>query len=104
MLDAGDGDGVPDLMLPEVPSDQHGNQLPGVETIGLGPSLTSVDLDARGVDDDVSDTRAIEIAIEPKAVTARLIAGDDLDVFGKMKSLLGGEDLRTQTFEVALPG
>ena len=46
-------------------------------------------------------TLAIEIAIEPKAVTARLIAGDDLDMFGKMKSLLGGEDLRTQTFEVA---
>ena len=88
-------------MLPEIPSDQHRDEFASVETIGFGPSLTSVDLDARGVDDEVSDARIIEIVIQPEAITASLVAGDDLDVFGKTKSFLGSQDLLVQALEVA---
>src|SRR5580692_9626938 len=92
LFDTGDGDDRPDFMLPEIPADQHRDKLASVETIGFSASLASVDLNARRVDDDVTDARVNEVVIQPEAVTAGLVAGDDLDAFGKTKSFLGSQD------------
>jgi len=88
-------------MLAQMPSDQHADEFGSVETIGFGPSLTSVDLDTREIDGEVSDARIIEIAIKPEAVTACLVARDNLDALEKTKSFLGSQNLLIQALEVA---
>src|SRR5262249_36834627 len=72
----GHADDRPDMLLSAVPADEHRQQFVDVETIGLGAALTAIDLDRRGVDDEVVDPLVSEGAMEPEAVAAGLVAGD----------------------------
>ena len=101
VVGGGDADDAPELVLAAVIADQHGQELGDVEPIALGAAGAAVDLDAGGVDDEVVDGVVSEIAMEPEAVAAGLVAGEDGGVAGEAEALLGAEDLALKAVEVA---
>jgi hypothetical protein len=48
-----------------------------IEPIGLVASAAAIDLDAGRVDDRVSNVAGSEGPMEPEAIAARFVAGDD---------------------------
>src|SRR5262249_7144435 len=93
LRDGGDTDAAPDLRFAIAPTDEHLHEFGDVEGIGLGPALTAVDLDGGGVDDAVVDAVVDEGAMEPEAVAAGLVAGDDGGLRGESEPVLGPSDL-----------
>src|SRR5262249_55259486 len=93
---AGDVDRAPDLAVSQMPADQHGHQLGRVETIGLGAPLSAVDLDAGGVHHEIADALVGEVAMEPEAVAAGLIATDNPSILAEAEALLGLSDFDGQ--------
>jgi hypothetical protein len=81
-------------------TDEHFDELDGVQGVGLGPPHPAVDLDAGGVDDAVVDAVVDEESMEPEAVAAGLVAGGDGGVGGEAEADLGLLDLAEQQIGV----
>src|SRR6516225_10816298 len=93
VTDGGHSDGAPDIPLPVVPADEHRHKLDAIEPVRLRPSLAPAHFDGSGVDHDVLDSVMCEESVNPEAITAGFITGDDLGVFGKSEARLGLLDL-----------
>ena len=68
-----------DLVIALMTRRQNPKQALRVEPIGLGPPRPSVDQDAGRLDDMVDHVVGEQEPVQPEAVAARLIAGDDFD-------------------------
>jgi hypothetical protein len=80
---------------------EHFYEFCSVEAVGLGPPRAAVDFDAGGVDDQVLDPLGGEEAMEPEAVAAGRVSGEDRGVLGQAEARLGGLDLRQQGIRAA---
>ena len=56
---------------------QHPHQLLQIQSVGLGPPRSPVDLDARRVEHPALHTLGLKPAVQPEAVVARLVAAHD---------------------------
>ena len=83
-------DDAPDLVFVERFPKQHREQLLGVQAVGCSASGSTVDLDARGVDDAVVDAVRTEEAVNPEAIAPRLLAARDASGAGALPRLLEG--------------
>ncbi len=101
IVGGGDADDAPELVLAAVITDQHGQELADVEPIALGAAGAAIDLDAGGVDDAVGDGVVLEIAMEPEAVAAGLVAGENRGVVGEGEAVPCAEDLALKGIEIA---
>ena len=72
-------------------SQRQGQQFVAVQAIGLGPSGTPIDLDARGVDHDVVNALFDQSAVQQPNVAACLVAGMDLALDAQAASRAGLE-------------
>src|SRR5262249_38397589 len=99
--DGRDADDPPDLRLAIMGTDEHFYELDGVERVGLGPPHPAVDLDAGGVDDAGGDGFGDQEAMEPEAVAAGLVAGDDRGIVGEAEAGLGLLDLGEEDIGIA---
>src|SRR5512135_2554869 len=63
--------------------------------------LFPVDLDGGGIDDEVGDILGGEVAMEPEAVAAGLVAGADGGRVGEGEAALGAGDLALEGIEAA---
>ena len=74
----------------------------GVDAVGLEAPEAAVDLDRRGVDDEIE---AVELrlkeALDPEAVSARLEAGDNGHGVGQVEAFASESDLPGQGVEVS---
>ena len=93
--DAGHVHHAPDLALSLVIADEHVQKFAGIDRITLGLLGAAVDLDGRGVDDEVEDALVAQAAVEPEAIAPRLVARGDGGVLGQAEALLGLGDLLT---------
>jgi hypothetical protein len=76
-LGGGDVDDGPDVGLAVVIADEHGEELGGIDAVGLDAATAALDIDGSGVDDEVVASRLrAEEAMEPEAIAAGLIAGE----------------------------
>jgi hypothetical protein len=96
-------DRATDLAFAVAPPNEHRNQLCGVQAVRFGPALVAVDLDARGVDNEVPDSLGLKEPTQPKAIASRFVSRGDRPVFGQAESLLGGLDLGEHSVQVAGP-
>ena len=69
-----DVDHVPDAPLPCGVAEQHRQELPDVEPIGLRPPPAPIDLDARGIDHQIRDALRGERAVQPEAIAPGFVA------------------------------
>jgi hypothetical protein len=97
--DGGHVDDTPERPLAAVPADQHREELGDVQSVTLGAPEAAVDLDAGGVDDEVMDALRGQVAMEPEAVTSRLVATEDGGVLRQFEPLLGPLDLGSQDLQ-----
>ena len=68
----------PDVRLAVVVADEHGEQLGGVDAIGLDAPAAAFHVDGGGVDDEVvAPGLGGEEAVDPEAVAAGLVAGEE---------------------------
>ncbi len=58
-------------------------------------------MDGGGVDDEVLDAVVLEVAMEPEAIAAGLVAGDDRRFLGQAEPAPSGPDLADQGVDVA---
>jgi hypothetical protein len=96
-------DHPPDLLLTRAVADQHGEQFPGVESVGLRASPTTFDLDTRRIDHNVVDPMCHEAAMQPEPVPSSLITAIDAGVIGQPKAFLRPGDLAPESPEIARP-
>ena len=71
-----------------MPADEHHGQADGIEVVGLGASLTAIDLDTRGIDDDILNAVLEQEAMDPEAIATRLITALHRGVGGESEVLL----------------
>jgi len=101
-LGRGHMDDGPDPGLTVVVADEHGEELAGIDAVGLEASEASVDLDRGGVDDEVEAVGlCLKETMDPEAVSARLEAGDDGHRVGQAEACASESDLAGQGFEVS---
>ena len=103
VLGRGDVDDAPELVLAVVIADQHGQELGDVEAdrdlARRARRLTSM---RGGIDDEVVDALVVEVAMEPEAVAAGLVAGEDrASSSGRPKRCLARWISRCRRVEVA---
>jgi len=101
ILGGGHADDAPGSLLTVVIADQHRQQLPDVEAVGLGALRATIHFDAGRVDHEILDVVGQEVAMEPEAITASLIATEDTSRSGQSEALLGQADFRLQGQRVA---
>jgi hypothetical protein len=77
LLGAGDPNHAADLRLAAMPRHQRAQQAGEVDPVGLAPAGAAVDQQARRVDDLIGDAVRHQEPVQPEAVVAGLIAGDD---------------------------
>ena len=73
VVDGGNVDHAPNLLLAVVPANEHRHQFDGVEAIGFGPASPPADFNRRGVDDDVLNPLVREEAMNPEAIAASFV-------------------------------
>jgi hypothetical protein len=80
---AGHMDDGPDLGLPVVVADEHGQELEGIDTVRLEMTAPPFDLDGCRVDDEVEAAGiGLQKAVEPESIPAGFKAGDERCRFG----------------------
>ncbi len=84
----GNADDAPRLFT-EVPTDQHGDQLDGIEAIGLAAARSARDLDGGGVDDDVLNADMSQETVNPETVTTGFVTADDPGVWSQVEAFEG---------------
>ena len=95
----GNLDNAPCLFT-EVPTDEHGDQLDGVEAIGLAATRSARYLDGGGVDDDVLNTDMSQKTVQPESVATGLVAADNPGVWRKAEAFDGFGNLLDHGFQV----
>jgi hypothetical protein len=84
-------DHTPDLALTVVPTDQHAQQLAGVEAIRFFPPALAFNLDARGIDHLIDNPLTFQETVQPKSIPARPVATLHRRIIRQTKTLLGEE-------------
>ena len=96
----GNADDAPWLFT-EAPTHKHGDQLDGIEAIGLAAARSARDLDRGGVDDDVLNADMSQETVNPESVTTGFVAADDPGVRSETEALEGFGYLLDHGFQVA---
>jgi hypothetical protein len=101
-LGRGDVDDGPDVGLAVVIADEHGEELDGVDTVGLDAAAAALHVDGGGVDDEVDAARLRgDEAMEPEAVATGFVAGEERDGAAEVEASTGRVDLSVEGREVA---
>jgi hypothetical protein len=101
-LGRGHMDNGPDPDLAVVVTDEHTEELAGVDAVGLETTAAAVDLDGSGVDDEVVlSGLGLEETVDPEAVTASLEAGDERHGVRESEASAGERDLAGERVEVS---
>ena len=101
-LGRGHMDDGPDTQLSIVVADEHREELAGVDAVGLEAPLAAVDLDGRGVDDEVEAMGlGLKEAMDPESVATGLVARDHRHRVGQIETFASESDLTGQGVEVS---
>ncbi len=101
-LGRGHIDDGPDTGLSVVVANEHRDELVGVDAVGLEAPVAAVDLDGRGVDDEVVMMRLrLKETMDPEAVAAGLEVGDDRHGVRQIEALPSERDLTRQGVEIS---
>src|ERR687894_2834390 len=85
LLEAGYADHAANLRLTAMPCHQRAQQAGKIDPIGLASAGTAVDQQACRVDDLIGDAMRQQEPVQPEAVIAGLVAGDDLYLTAKAR-------------------
>jgi hypothetical protein len=101
-LGRGGVDDGPDASFAVVIADEHGEELGGVDTVGLDAAAAALDVDRGGVDDEVvtAGLRGEE-TVEPEPIAAGFVAGKESDGAVEMEATAGRVDLPNEGVKIA---
>ena len=100
-LGCGDMNDGPDVGFAVVIAHEHGNQFEDIDAVCLQTAVAALDVDGRGVDDEVVAGRlGVEEAMDPEAVTAGFEARYQRDGVVETEATVCDRDLSLQSLEV----
>src|SRR5512139_726879 len=92
---------TPDLWLSLMVAQEHGEQLPHIQPVGLCPPRPPIDFDAGRIHHHVLAPLRGQIAMQPEAVSSRFIATLHDGLLLQAKPLFGKPDFIAQTSQIS---